>query len=77
MSAGTDAMCSPGERIEGTDGYEWALTPGLIPNPVMHQPMNIPPGSLCMVPGDSANTTSGTLYCKLTASGQWLWLPGP
>jgi serine/threonine protein kinase, bacterial len=77
IGTGPDGAIYYCERIEGTDGYEWALTPGLIPNPVMHQPMNIPPGSLCMVPGDSANTTSGTLYCKLTASGQWLWLPGP
>jgi serine/threonine protein kinase, bacterial len=77
IGTGPDGAIYYCERIEGTDGYEWALTPGLIPNPVLHQPLNIPPGSPCMVPGGTADTTSGTLYCKLTAYGQWLWLPGP
>ena len=77
IGTGPDGAIYYCERIEGTDGYEWSLTPGLIPNPVLHQPLSIPPGSPCMVPGGTANTTSGTLYCKLAPSGQWLWLPGP
>lgn len=77
IGTGPDGAIYYCERIEGTDGYEWTLTRGLIPNPALHQPLNIPAGSPCMVPGLTADTTNGTLYCKLSPYGQWLWLPGP
>ncbi len=41
IGTGPDGAIYYCDRIEGTDGYEWALTPGLIPNPALHQPLNI------------------------------------
>ncbi len=68
---GTLYYCS---RLQYTDGYQWSLTPGVIPNEL--PPLDIPPGNPCMVPGSKADTVNGPLWCKPTIYGGWAWLPG-
>jgi serine/threonine-protein kinase len=67
---GTLYYCS---RLQYTDGYQWSLSPEVIPNEL--PPLDIPIGNPCMVPGASADTVNGTLYCRPTSYGGWAWLP--
>jgi serine/threonine-protein kinase len=71
IGTGPDGAIYYCARRQYTDSYEWSLTPGDIPNPL--PPLDIPPGSPCMVPGGTADTVSGTLYCKPTVYGGWAW----
>ena len=71
IGTGPDGATYYCARRQYTDSYEWSLTPGDIPNPL--PPLNIPPGYPCMVPGGTADTVNGTLYCKPTTSGGWAW----
>jgi serine/threonine-protein kinase len=71
IGTGPDGAIYYCARRQYTDSYEWSLTPGDIPNPL--PPLNIPPGYPCMVPGGTADTVNGTLYCKPTTSGGWAW----
>jgi len=48
IGTGPDGAIYYCDRVQYTDGYEWALSPGLIPNP--QPPPDISPGSPCMVP---------------------------
>lgn len=65
---GTLYYCS---RLQYTDGYQWSLSPDVIPNPL--PPLDIPVGSPCMVPNLSADTVHGTLWCRPTIYGGWAW----
>ena len=71
-SDGTIVYCS---RLQGTDGYQWSLSPEVIHNPELDKPLDIPPGSICMVPGSTVDTYSGPLTCRPYSPGTWRWLP--
>ena len=71
-SDGTIVYCS---RLQGTDGYQWSLSPDVIHNPALDKPLDIPPGSICMVPGSTVDTYSGPLTCRPYSPGTWRWLP--
>ena len=73
-------------RVEYTDGYEWSLTPGVIPNTnVVITPYTPPPASevnplgpapmvLCDTPGAVVPGTLGLMECKqIFAGGGYFW----
>lgn len=86
IGTGPDGAIYYCSRVEYTDGYEWSLTPGVIPNTnVTITPYTPPPpsevnplGPAPMVPCDSpgavAPGTLGLMECKqIFAGGGWFW----
>lgn len=59
-------------RVQYSDAHKWSLTPGVIPT-TLAKP-NIPPGSICMVPGSTVENSAGqTLSCDPAITGGWTW----
>lgn len=85
IGTGPDGAIYYCSRIEFTDGYEWSLTPGDIPNPNAPPPYTPPPASeinpagpapmdRCTVPGAVVPGTLGLMECKqLFVGGGWFW----
>jgi serine/threonine-protein kinase len=79
---GTLYYCS---RLQYTDGYQWSLTPGDIPNPVIKpytpapaadiDPLGPSPMDRCTNPGAITRGTLGLMECNefLPGSGWFVW----
>ncbi|WP_370506553.1 serine/threonine-protein kinase [Mycobacterium sp. SA01] len=86
IGTGPDGAIYYCSRVQYTDGYEWSLTPGVIPNTnVAMTPYTPPPPSEvnplgpapmvpCETPGAVAPGTLGLMECKqIFAGGGWFW----
>lgn len=74
IGTGSDGTLYYCARLEATDGYQWSLTPDVIPNPAVHTPWYIEPGGPCMVPGSPHEQPDGqTLWCKPVGDNRWAW----
>lgn len=75
IGVGPDGTLYYCARLESTDGYQWSLTPDVIPNPAVHKPWYLEPGGPCMVPGSPHEQPDGqTLWCKPVGDNRWAWL---
>lgn len=84
VGTGPDGATYYCARIQFTDGFEWSLTPGDIPNPHAPPPYTPPPASelnpagpapmdRCTVPGAVVPGTLGLMECSQLFGGGWFW----
>ena len=87
IGAGPDGTLFYCARLEYTDGYQWSLTPGVIPNPTFTPAPPPPPSEIdpsgptamepCTVPGAVVPGQLGLMECKWLDLGNlgrgWVW----
>ncbi|HRD11445.1 MAG TPA: protein kinase [Mycobacterium sp.] len=82
IGTGPDGAIYYCARVQYTDGYEWSLTPGVIPNTLVTVSPQAPavpsPGNPCPTIGADVYVPGGVMQCDLdlrTNSGVWDFIP--